>query len=169
VSSFGEVNVRTYALGPDGEPGVWFFSLDASGRLAVVAARLLYGLRYVHARVRLRRDGPALDFTSERRRGPGHCHVRWRPGDGVHRAAPGSRDEFLVERYTLFARRGTDLVRARVRHEPYPLRPVELLGLDEDLLRQAGIARPDEPPLALASDGVDPDVTAPERVASGLG
>src|SRR5437763_16754580 len=26
---FPETNVRTYVVGPDGRPGVWFFSLDA--------------------------------------------------------------------------------------------------------------------------------------------
>ena len=37
-SSFRELNVRTYVT-RDGKPGIWFFSLDASSRLAVEAAR----------------------------------------------------------------------------------------------------------------------------------
>ena len=39
VSSFLELNVRTYVRSADGKPGVWFFSLDATSRLAVRAAR----------------------------------------------------------------------------------------------------------------------------------
>ena len=48
LSSFAETNVRTYVT-RDGKPGVWFFSLDASSRLAVTAARALYHLPYHHA------------------------------------------------------------------------------------------------------------------------
>ena len=29
ISRFPETNVRTYVLGPDGQPGVWFFTLEA--------------------------------------------------------------------------------------------------------------------------------------------
>jgi len=39
VSSFLELNVRTYVRAADGKPGVWFFSLDASSRIAVEVAR----------------------------------------------------------------------------------------------------------------------------------
>lgn len=35
LSSFPETNVRTYVTGPDGEPGIWFFSLDAGNPAAV--------------------------------------------------------------------------------------------------------------------------------------
>ena len=51
VSAFHEVNVRTYVRHRGGDPGVWFFSLDASNRLAVTAARQLYKLPYHHARI----------------------------------------------------------------------------------------------------------------------
>ena len=39
VSSFHEVNVRTYVHSGGRDPGVWFFSLDASSAIAVAAAR----------------------------------------------------------------------------------------------------------------------------------
>ncbi len=45
VSAFPELNVRTYVT-LDGQPGVFFFSLDAGSRLAVEAARLAYHLPY---------------------------------------------------------------------------------------------------------------------------
>jgi uncharacterized protein YqjF (DUF2071 family) len=46
--NFLETNVRTY-VHHRGEPGVWFFSLEASSRLAVYAARVGWGLPYFHA------------------------------------------------------------------------------------------------------------------------
>src|SRR3954471_18570225 len=51
LSSFHELNCRTYVR-RDERPGIWFFSLDASSRPAVAAARRAYGLPYRHARVR---------------------------------------------------------------------------------------------------------------------
>ena len=38
VSAFHETNVRTYVLGPDGRPGVWFYSLDAATTVASAKA-----------------------------------------------------------------------------------------------------------------------------------
>lgn len=55
--TFPELNVRTYVLGPDGRPGVWFFSLDAASALAVKAARATYRLPYRHAAMSIRREG----------------------------------------------------------------------------------------------------------------
>src|SRR5436309_5532782 len=46
LSRFPETNVRTYVRGPDGKPGIWFFSLDAARLPAVLAGRVGYGLPY---------------------------------------------------------------------------------------------------------------------------
>ncbi len=51
--SFHEVNLRTYVRCAGGPPGVWFFSLDAASRLAVLGARAWYRLPYHHARMRM--------------------------------------------------------------------------------------------------------------------
>jgi hypothetical protein len=50
VSSFLELNCRTYVT-VGGKRGIWFFSLDASSRFAVEAARRLYKLPYFRARM----------------------------------------------------------------------------------------------------------------------
>jgi hypothetical protein len=49
-------------------------------------------------------------------------------------------------------------VTVRVRHAPYPLRAVEVESVSEDLVAAAGVERPDVPPLAHYSDGVDVEV-----------
>src|SRR5687767_3978861 len=46
ISHFHEVNVRTYVHLKGADPGVWFFSLDASSKIAVAAARAAYKLPY---------------------------------------------------------------------------------------------------------------------------
>jgi uncharacterized protein YqjF (DUF2071 family) len=156
---FLETNARTYVRLPGGEPGVWFFSLDASSRVAVAGARLAYGLPYHHARMARERDGDAEVYRSARRgpEAPG-LEVRYRVGDPLGTAIPGSLDAFLVERYALQVARRGGISTVRVRHDPYPLRAVEIDSVSEDLLAAAGIERPDEPPLAHWSDGVDVEV-----------
>ena len=66
VSSFPEINVRTYST-IDGKAGIWFFSLDTSSRLAVEAARIAYRLPYHHARITDTRRGDRIEYRSERR------------------------------------------------------------------------------------------------------
>ena len=51
ISSFHEVNVRTYVHRNGRDPGVWFFSLDASSSIAVAAARAAYKLPYFHSHI----------------------------------------------------------------------------------------------------------------------
>jgi uncharacterized protein len=65
LSGFLELNVRTY-VSADGKPGIWFFSLDASSRLAVAAARRTYHLPYFHARMTRRRLGDGFEHQSAR-------------------------------------------------------------------------------------------------------
>ena len=58
LSRFPELNVRTYTT-IGGRPGIWFFSLDAASRAAVVAARRTYRLPYRHASMAISRAGRA--------------------------------------------------------------------------------------------------------------
>ena len=72
VSEFPETNVRTYVRGPDGERGIWFFSLDAARLGAVVTARTTYRLPYFWSRMRVAGSGGGRARTY-------HCRRRW-PG-----------------------------------------------------------------------------------------
>src|SRR5262249_4663994 len=58
ISNFLQLNIRTYVRGPDGLPGVWFFTIDASSRLAALGVRTLYHVPAFHARM-------ALDFVED--------------------------------------------------------------------------------------------------------
>src|SRR5262249_15862593 len=122
ASRFLETNVRTYVRGADGERGVYFFSLEASSLLAVTPARLLFGLPYFYAAMRMQREGAEVEYAPHRRgaRAP-MVEVAWSIGDAADIAADGTRDHFLIERYCLYVARRHGLYRARVRHRPYPL------------------------------------------------
>lgn len=152
ISSFHEVNVRTYVHLDGKDPGVWFFSLDASSSVAVAAARAAYKLNYFNAGIEFdaSRDAlPVIDFRShrndERGPSPAHAHVRYQPIEGPATAsAPGTLDHFLVERYVLYAEdTQRELYRARIHHQPYPIQRAEVLELDETLVWAAGLRRHD--------------------------
>src|SRR3954471_12422094 len=65
LSSFLELNVRTYVRAEE-KPGIWFFSLDASSRVAVKAARRTYRLAYFQARMSVGRRGQWIDYECAR-------------------------------------------------------------------------------------------------------
>jgi uncharacterized protein YqjF (DUF2071 family) len=127
VSSFLELNVRTYVHAADGKSGIWFFSLDASSRLAVEAARRGYKLPYFHARMSATRRGEWIDYECARSNEPGRVFSgRYRPNGAAFKAEPGSLEWFLAERYCLYTtdERGR-LQRAEIHHELWDLQPAE--------------------------------------------
>ena len=153
ISSFHEINVRTYVHLNGRDPGVWFFSLDASSAIAVAAARAAYHLPYFHASTEFLASSERIDFQSRRDdpRGtmPATSRIRYMPMDGiVKHAAPGTIEHFLMERYILYT---TDdehrLCRARVHHQPYPIQRADVLDCEETMIWAAGIRRPESAPL----------------------
>ena len=164
VSHFHEVNVRTYVHLEGRDPGVYFLSLDARSRVAVVVARTLWRLPYHFARMRMTvGPGGLVAYDSERRwpgPRPAACRLRYgpRPGSTKAAAVPGSLDHFLVERYVLYTTRGPRLLRGRVHHAPYPLQPGECPDLQETLVAAAGLEAGAGPPLVHYASGVDVEV-----------
>ena len=164
ANAFLEVNLRTYVRGPDGEPGIYFFSLEAASAVAVAGARLGFGLPYFLAAMSRHVAGDRIVYASRRRYGPpAELGVTWTVGEPWGTAAPGSREQFLIERYTLYVERRTGLYRGRVRHVPYPLRRAAIETLSETLLAAAGLPAPDGPALCQHSPGVDVEILPLER------
>jgi uncharacterized protein YqjF (DUF2071 family) len=123
VSSFRELNVRTYVTRDD-KPGIWFFSLDASSQLAVEAARRLYRLPYFRAEISVRRRGEQILYECSRDDGRAFSAAYGPAGDVFH-AEAGSLEHFLAERYCLYAQHEGRLFRADIHHRPWPLRPAK--------------------------------------------
>jgi uncharacterized protein YqjF (DUF2071 family) len=119
LSSFLELNCRTYVTHGGEKPGIWFFSLDAASRLAVEGAKRLYKLPYFLARM----SGPPR-FSSVRT-GAEREHAwesSYRPTGSPAPAEPGSLEQFLAERYCLYTvDEGGVLHRAEIHHPPWPL------------------------------------------------
>ncbi|MFK7817702.1 MAG: YqjF family protein [Planctomycetaceae bacterium] len=127
VSAFPELNVRTYVK-RDGKPGVWFFSLDATSLIAVRAARWGFNLPYFDARMSCIEENGTFDFQSERSPAdvPTIFRGKYRPISEAWKSDVGSLDEWLTERYCLYAANGRgDISRTDVHHEKWPLQTAE--------------------------------------------
>jgi uncharacterized protein YqjF (DUF2071 family) len=125
ASSFLELNVRTYVTAGE-KPGIWFFSLDASSRVAVEAARRTYKLPYFHARMSATRSGEWIAYECARIEEAGRVFSgRYRPSGAVFHAEPGSLEWFLTERYCLYTTDRGRLARAEIHHDLWPLQPAE--------------------------------------------
>ena len=149
-STFPELNVRTYVTFED-KPGIWFFSLDTSSRVAVEAARRAYRLPYFHAQMSVERTHGRIRYASSRRESP-------RPVvfDGSYGAAgevaepePGTLEHFLTERYCLYAHDEEGLHRAEIHHAPWRIRPAEAV-LELNTMPPEALQLEGEPLLHLA-------------------
>ena len=168
LSRFPELNVRTYVT-VGGRPGVFFFSLDAARLAAVIGARLWMHLPYFHAHMRVRRDGDTITYRSRRiHRGapPALFGARYGPAGPVFHAAPGSLDQFLTARFSLYTLDGRRrVVRADIRHAPWPLQPATAEMVAHSMAEPHGILLPDTPPLLHFARRLDVVVAMPRRLA----
>jgi uncharacterized protein YqjF (DUF2071 family) len=162
AARFDETNVRTYVHLGGRDPGVWFFSLDASSALAVMGARALFHLPYWHARIRTRREGRNVLYRCDRHWAggtPAALALDYEVGEEPSAAVEGTLEHFLVERYILYAVTPSQaLLRAQVHHSPYPVRRARIVGMRESLVAAAGIERSDEPASVVCSEGVDVEI-----------
>jgi len=155
-SSFLQIDVRTYVR-HNGEPGVFFFSLDASNPVAVWLARTVFRLPYFRAEMQLRRKGESFRLSCQRthqgaRRGEFEC--LWTPREPLLAA---ERDEFtayVTERNRLFAPHAGKVLTCSVQHDPWPLRRARLAALETTLFEATGLPEPDAPPIAHHCDGL---------------
>ena len=122
LSTFNELNVRTYVRDASGEPGVWFFSLDCDRAPAVIIARAGFGLPYEHAAMSF---GPGLAQSCRRQGEQETAQYAWSAVSSPQIATLGSLEFHLAERYNFFSVRGGRLVRGQVYHAPYELSPAD--------------------------------------------
>lgn len=165
LSAFPEVNLRTY-VEMDGRPGVWFFSLDASNPVAVWAASRFFHLPYFKASMNLDRADAGIRFTSRRAGNGPEFVATYGPTGDVYRAAPGSLEHWLTERYCLYAsdRQGS-LLRTEVHHRQWPLQPASCRIETNTLGLPHGLMLAGEPALVHFSAGVDVVAWRPVRVS----
>lgn len=166
-----ELNLRTYVT-HDGTPGVYFFSLDAEGLLAVLGARLYHHLPYYYAKIDFIEEEGELRFRS-RRYHPGarpvHFTAAYRPVGSPFRAEAGTLSYFLTERYRYYTEASDGTVRyAEIQHEPWPLYDVEVTIEENTLFQANGFDAPESEPIHFYSPGVD-TIASESKRSSGAG
>jgi uncharacterized protein len=171
VSTFPEINVRTYVTVED-RPGVVFFSLDAGSALAVATARLWFLLPYFRAECSAVRHDGRIHVESRRPppvSPPAELAVDYGPSGGMMRAAPGSLEWWLTERYCLYAYDDDGTVyRAEVHHRPWPLQPAQVEIRHNTMARPLGLHLPETPLLAHFAGRLDVRVWAPRPCQPGV-
>jgi len=154
--NFFETNVRTYVT-HRGRPGVYFFSLDASSRLAVWAARVGWALPYFYAQMKGSTHAGVSTFSCNR---DGHkSRVEFQVEGEFSSSHLGTLEHFLLERYLLFVKRKERIYVGQVHHAPYRFARARVISLDDQLLSKAGLDLGNrQPDLAHYSPGVDVEV-----------
>jgi len=164
LSRFPELNVRTYVR-VGNKPGVFFFSLDAANVPAVLAARAAYHLPYFHSRMKTERDGERVRCRCERLEHPRPAEFvgGYRPTSPVFKAATGTLEHFLTERYCLYAARDGRIWRGDIHHEPWPLQQAEASIEKNTMAVAAGIELPPGAPHLLFARELKVLIWWPER------
>jgi uncharacterized protein len=163
ISRFPEMNVRTYVLGPDGERGIWFFTLEAGRVLAVLGARLSYGLPYRWASMRVLRTGREIEYTSERHFARGRAHAVILRNSPIQ---PKEQEIFLTARFRLYTKLAGRLAFAQVEHPPWPLESAAAVELEQNVIENSGVPAPTGNPLVHFSRGTPVRVGRPMLIRS---
>lgn len=139
IATHAFLNVRTYVR-HRGEHGILFLAEWLPNRLARLLGPSVFGLPYRYGTLEYRhptRGGPLAGQVKDKK---GRLLLDYRGKTNVphpcRRAAPGSEEEFLVERYTAFTawrgRRARGFF--RVWHQPWPLHDASVEITRRDVL-----------------------------------
>lgn len=126
------LNVRTYV-----KPGAIYFLAEwLSHRLHALLGPRIYGLPFRWGRLEYRHEGPIRGWVSA----PGGA-LRYRAprsGGSAAPARPGTREHFLLERYTAFTERAGRRRLFRVSHEPWRQASLDLEVEEDRLIASTG-------------------------------
>jgi len=170
--AFHELNVRTYVT-YRGEPGVWFFSLDAASATGVAVGRATMSLAYHRARMRLEESAGTVRYASDRTdpRAPAAAFRAVYARTGPARTSePGTLEHFLTERYRMYTsdlapRAPRRLWVGGVAHAPWRLSPAECDITTNTMTLPLGVDVAGRTPLLHAAEPLDVRGTLRRRLA----
>lgn len=145
--AFPELNLRTYVT-YKGKPGIYFFSLDADHRLAVLGARTFFHLPYFYADMKAEKNGDTIDYVSKRKDDKEAAfHAAYRPISAPFTAEKDSLDYWLTERYRLYTTNQSKLYYEDIHHHPWLLQNAEAEISVNTVTDAHGITLPESDPL----------------------
>ena len=135
---FAETNVRLYSVDAAGRRGVLFRSLETA-RLAVVPlTRIVMGVPYTWAKMRIRLNKEEVSYHSVRRwpRYGLHSRVAVSIGEPVE---PTALEIWLTARWGAHTRKAGRTWWVPNEHAPWVLRSAQLVEFDDELVAAAGV------------------------------
>nr|WP_269845156.1 DUF2071 domain-containing protein [Marinococcus halophilus] len=152
---FPELNLRTYVC-VDGEPGIYFYNLDASSPLGVWIARRNFAIPYYQARFSIRHYQSWTYWNHHRRSGNVRFRAKYRTTGEQLPAAEGSLENWLAERYRFYTAKDRQIWYGDVVHKPWKLYRGEYAEEENGLLAAGGFNHSDGRPVhVMVSPGVD--------------
>ncbi|NUJ17932.1 DUF2071 domain-containing protein [Bacillus glycinifermentans] len=145
-SRFPELNVRTYVT-YQGIPGVYFFSLDAASRFAVLGARTFFRLPYYHAGMDFVHEGRRVRFSSRRPDGKAAFYARYGPLSDSFTSRKGTIEYWLTERYRLYTVHSSRIYYEDIHHPQWRLQQAEAVFSQNSAASASGLTLPDTAPL----------------------
>ena len=121
----------------------------------MLGGRVLYGLPYHKAAMRLTRTGEEVDFESRRMRGGAGFRAAYRPVGPVFTAEPGTFEHWATERYCLYSRVRESTRCVDVHHRPWPLQRAGVDLAESGLFSALGLNVADDSPRCHFSSGVE--------------
>lgn len=171
LSSFLELNLRTYVRDAGGRPGVWFYSLDCNQSLATWIAQKFFSLPYEHAEMEALIRYGKINYSSRRKGQPQTDTFCYPSGlTGLRTAGQNSLEAFLLERYRLFSAKPDGSLRSGlVHHAPYQFAEIQADFSPSSLFEYAGLPAPQTPPESiLAAAPVDVTIHPLQKVPANL-
>jgi uncharacterized protein YqjF (DUF2071 family) len=165
LQTYSQINVRTYTT-VGGKPGIWLLSVDCADRPTVVVSRLVFGVPYRHAEVTVegREDG-GVRARSRRRGDPGVLFEATYHAEGTTAAPePGSLDDFLTNRLSVYGANRLGVLRADIDHGPWPLQEASADLHAEGLVGALGLRLPSDPPILHFASSIDVRGGPPVRI-----
>ena len=155
ISTFPEFNIRTYVT-KEGKGGVLFLTLEAQSRVTCAYAPKAYGLPYNYAKGRIKVQGQTYSWHTKRKDGTHGFSGNCSPTGPESVAQPGSLEEFLFERYSLYTEHRGSLCIAHTQHDPWVFHKGEATILENDLTKSFNLGISDilKPDLIHISKGV---------------
>jgi len=136
IATHSFLNVRAYVR-HRGEAGICFLAEWLSSWLSVQLGPRLYGLPYRFAKIDYRHIHESHELSGTVTSPRSHKQFSYTAKLSSDVFAPGgagSLDEFLLERYSSFNRRGQSKLFFRIWHPPWPQTAAEVMIRDDSLL-----------------------------------
>lgn len=132
VSTFPEFNIRTYVT-KDGIPGVYFLTLEAKSMVTCSYAPKAYGLPYRYAKGKVSKQGNNVKWNSSRNNGKFNLIGNTEITGKQTQAKPGTLEEFLFERYSLYTNKNGRVMRGYTHHKKWDFHDAEVTVTENSL------------------------------------